>query len=310
MLDHLGLFFERALAIPAEDSRLKDLEPGGDLMSIASMPLPSLIVDLMGTRVETVAQLGRRTAELHAALSSRPDISEFAPEPFTDFYRHGLYHGMLGHLGRTFDALRNYASYTSGHTLEDILDLLKREAEVKQQFSGLRDERISGMRIRHHGDFHLGHLQFTGNDVLIMDFDGEPNRPMSERRIKRSAMRDAACMIRSFSYISNAVLYGQVPGIVAAGDHQPQLERWAGIWRTWMSAIFLHAYLETSGEAEFLPKTQKERRILLRAYLIEKCLFEIAHEIDYRPDWLRIPVKGILHQLQQEGVARDEKVTA
>jgi maltose alpha-D-glucosyltransferase/alpha-amylase len=153
-------------------------------------------------------------------------------------------------------------------------------------------------RIRHHGDFHLSHLQFTGNDVVFTDFDGPINRPMSERRIKRSAIRDVACMIRSFHYVSYAVLFGQVPGIVAAPEAKAQLQTWAEAWRTWVSAIFLRAYLDAAGGREFVPESQKQRRILMRSYLIEKCLLEINHELEYRPDWLRIPVRGILDQLQ------------
>jgi maltose alpha-D-glucosyltransferase/alpha-amylase len=187
---------------------------------------------------------------------------------------------------------------------------LTQESELRQRLHLLRDERINCTRIRHHGNLNLGHLQFTGNDVLIMDFDGEANRPMSERRIKRAALRDAACMIRSFNYVSCAVLFGQVPGFVLKTEAQPELEKWASAWRSWVSAIFLNSYLDTSGSADFLPRSQSERRTLLRCYLIEKCLFELAHEIQYRPDWVRIPVTGLMGQIRTEGAARDEKVSA
>jgi maltose alpha-D-glucosyltransferase/alpha-amylase len=105
-------------------------------------------------------------------------------------------------------------------------------------------------------------------------------------------------MIRSFHYVSYAVLFGQVPGIVAAPEAKAQLQTWAEAWRTWVSAIFLRAYLDAAGGREFVPESQKQRRILMRSYLIEKCLLEINHELEYRPDWLRIPVRGILDQLQ------------
>ncbi|HWR15305.1 MAG TPA: maltose alpha-D-glucosyltransferase [Terriglobales bacterium] len=299
MLDHLGLYFERALTIPADDSRLREMNPSVDLLTAASMPVPVIMRDLLGTRLDTIGQLGKRTAELHSALSSKPEIPEFTPEPFTDFYRHGLYHGMLGQIGRTFDALRVRHKSLTGALRDDVNELLGRESDVRRHLQDLRDERISCSRIRIHGDFHLRHLQFTGNDVLIMDFDGEATRPMSERRIKRSALRDVASMIRSFHYISYAVLYGQVPGIVVAYDRLPTLQQWANAWRTWMSAIFLKSYLENAGNAEYLPASDKERRILIRSYLIEKCLIEVTHELEYRPDWLRIPVRGIVDQLQR-----------
>ena len=314
MLDHLGMYFERALAIQPDDPRLRDLEIAGDMFAMASTPMPPLIGDLLGTRVDSVQQLGKRTAELHIALSSRPDIPEFAPEPFTDFYRHGLYHGMIGQVGRTFEALRTRAYSFKGAVQEETRALLERESEVRQQLHPLRDERIYSTRIRHHGNLNLSHLIFTGNDVMFLDFDGDPTRPMSERRIKRSALRDVASMLRSFDYISRAVMYGQVPGIQATKrESAPLLEKWGDAWRMWMGAIFLRSYMEAAGNAEFVPRSQKERRVLMRAYLLEKCLLEINHELDYRPDWVRIPVRGILNllrELQPTDKKADEKVTA
>src|SRR6185369_1891038 len=202
--------------VPPDDSRMREIDAPGDVLATAALPVPTLMAELMGTQLETVRLLGRRTAELHAALSSRPEIPEFSPEPFTDFYRHGLYHGMLGLIGRTFDGLRNNLYQLSGDVKSDALLLLEGEPEVRRQLAPLRDERIVCTRIRHHGDFHLSHLLFTGSDVMILDFDGEVSRPMSERRIKRGALRDVASMIRSFNYVSCAVLFGQVPGIVVA----------------------------------------------------------------------------------------------
>jgi maltose alpha-D-glucosyltransferase/alpha-amylase len=297
ILDHLGLYFERALAIPNEDSRVREVDGETDLFSTATKPLPSLMTELLGTYAENVRQLGRRTAELHAALGSRTDIPAFAPEPFTDFYRFGVFHGMVGQIGRTFDTLRHQCGNLSGPIRQDCQVLLENENAARVLVQDLRDERIHGERIRIHGDFHLGQVQFTGNDVMIMNFDGDATRPIGERRLKRSCLRDVANMIRSFHYAAYAVLFGQVPGIVAGADVQ-QLEKWAGVWRTWMSAIFLRSYFESVGEATFLPQSAKERRILFRAYMLEKCLKEIVHELQYRPSWLRIPVRGILDLLR------------
>jgi maltose alpha-D-glucosyltransferase/alpha-amylase len=299
MLDHLGLFFERALAIPSDDSRLRGLEVTGDVLSAASTPLPAIMADLLGSHAEKIRQLGERTAQLHAALSSRPEMPAFAPEPFTDFYRFGLYHGMIGQINRTLDALGNSCRTMSGDGQSDCHHLLERDAQLRSLLHQLRDERIGGLRIRIHGDLHLSQLQFTGNDVMILNFDGDPTRSLTERRLKRSALRDVACMVRSLHYVAYAVLFGQVPGIVAGVDAQ-QLEKWADAWRNWMSAIFVKSYFDAAGNAEFIPSSQKERRILLRTYLVEKCMKEIMHELEYRPSWLRIPVRGLLDHLQRQ----------
>lgn len=295
-LDHLGIYFERALAVPPDDPRMKDI-PWGDPISLASKSLPPLLGDLLAGHAETLRQLGRRAAELHLALASHPDLAEFAPEPFTDFYRHGLYHGMLGTMGRAFESLRNSVSWLPASVQPDVRALLEHETELRTRLQPLRDERIACTRIRHHGDFHLGNVLFTGNDVLFTNFGGDPWRPMSERRIKRSSLLDIACMIRSFQYVSFAVRFGHVPGIVPGKEVHPELERWARTWHTWASALFLGAYLEAAGSAHFLPQPASDLRILLEAYLIEKALLEIEYDLNHRPDWIRIPVNGIMQLL-------------
>jgi maltose alpha-D-glucosyltransferase/alpha-amylase len=139
---------------------------------------------------------------------------------------------------------------------------------------------------------------YTGNDYIITNFDGEHTRPMSERRIKRSPIKDVASMVRSFHYVSHAVLFNHVPGIVTNPDAAPRLERWAKAWYQWVSALFLRGYFETAGPAKCLPHTQAEVKILLDAYILEKGLLEVEYELERRPDWVRIPLHGILEYLQ------------
>ncbi len=194
-IDHLSLYFERALAVNDEDSRTKDLTNESPL-TLADRPVPALAAELLGTFENNAHLLGVRTAELHGALSSRPEVQDFSPEPFTDFYRHGLYHGMLGLMGRSLEALRARLSSLQENVREAAEELLGSEPEIRNGLLPLRDQRISGARIRIHGDYQLGNLLFTGNDVVIRNFDGPVGRSLSERRIKRSALRDVASMIR------------------------------------------------------------------------------------------------------------------
>ncbi|HEY3928853.1 MAG TPA: maltose alpha-D-glucosyltransferase [Candidatus Koribacter sp.] len=295
-LDHLGIFFERALAVATNDPRLKELTVGPAL-SFANQPLPHIMAELLGSYSDVIRQLGERTAELHLALSSRPDISAFAPEPFTEFYRHSLYHGMLGQSSRAMDSLRARLRSLTGPAHDDVEALLGRESELRARLQRLRDTRISGTRIRHHADLHLSNVLYTGSDFIISNFEGNPERPMGERRIKRSPLRDIASMMRSFHYVSHAVLFDQVPGIVLSRDAFPQLERWAAQWYLWVSAIFLKGYLQRADGGSFLPRSLEERAVLLEAYTLEKALIEIEFELEHRPDWVRIPVHGILEQL-------------
>jgi maltose alpha-D-glucosyltransferase/alpha-amylase len=296
-LDHLGLFFERALAIGEDDPRLKDLAMGTPF-ALASQPVPPIINELFGGHSQAAVLLGQRTAELHIALSSHPEMPEFAPEPFTEFYRHGLYHGFLAQMTKSLETLRQHVDLLSGAAQDEAQRVLEKRDTLQERFIALRDTRISGMRTRHHGDFHLANVLYTGSDFVITNFDGDYTRPMSERRIKRSPIKDVASMVRSLHYVSHAVLFNHVPGIVTTQDADWRLERWAKTWYQWVSALFLQGYFKTAGAAGCLPKTQAEVKVLLDAYTLEKGLLEVEYELENRPDWVRIPLHGILEQLQ------------
>ena len=183
---------------------------------------------------------------------------------------------------------------------QDINEVLNREGEIRGQLLLLRDKRMSGFRIRTHGDYHLSNVLFAGSEWFITNFEGDPMRPMSERRIKRSALRDIATLLRSFHYVSHAALFGDVPGIVASREGHPQLEKWAHAWYRWVSSIFLKEYLDAAKNAPFLPEHKDEFDILLASYRMERALIEIEYETEQRPQWIRIPVRGILEQMQSK----------
>ncbi len=298
-LDQLSLFFEHALVIPQQDPRLRDLS--APPLWTQHGPIPQVVAELLGNYLDNARLLARRTAGLHTALSSRPDIPDFAPEPFTTFYRQSVYHGMLGQLNRSFEMLRSQTRTLPTDAQDDINAVLKREGEIRSRLLSLRDKRMSGARIRTHGDLHLSNALFAGSDWFIANFEGDPTRPLSERRIKRSALRDVATMLRSFHYVSHAALFGDVPGIVPSREAGPQLEKWAEVWYRWVSATFLKEYLTASAGAAYVPQQMDEFKVLLAAYMIERTLIEIEHELEQRPAWIRIPVHGILEQLGSEG---------
>ena len=133
---------------------------------------------------------------------------------------------------------------------------------------------------------------------MIIDFEGEPARPLSERRIKRSPLRDVAGMLRSFHYASSAALFGQVPGVIARTEVRPALEPWGRFWYAWASSVFLKTYLVHASRGTFLPRTRQELEILLDAHLLEKAIYEVGYEVNNRPDWVRIPLQGILHLME------------
>jgi len=148
------------------------------------------------------------------------------------------------------------------------------------------------MKTRIHGDYHLGQVLYTGNDFYIIDFEGEPTRPLGERRLKRCPLKDVAGMLRSFHYAAFSPLIQQD----TSGDYKT-LEPWANLWTHYISKVFLKAYLEQFQENSFLPEKKEQLPQLLKVYLLEKAVYEIAYEMNHRPNWLPIPFKGILYEL-------------
>jgi maltose alpha-D-glucosyltransferase/alpha-amylase len=151
-------------------------------------------------------------------------------------------------------------------------------------------EKIESMKIRVHGDYHLGQVLYTGNDFVIIDFEGEPARPVSERRLKRSPFRDVAGMIRSFHYAAHSSFMRY------AADHPKGaslLEPWVGPWFSVVSSVYLQTYMKTVGNAPFVPRNPEELAILLETFLLEKAVYELDYEMNNRPSWVHIPMKGI-----------------
>jgi maltose alpha-D-glucosyltransferase/alpha-amylase len=298
-MDELSRFFENAMARAgqAQTAPADSRHP----LDLAREEPPALARELVGAYLGSAHLLGRRTAEMHLALTNQTDDPAFAPEPFTDFYRHGLYHGMVSQVNRALQLLAARIGTLSPESQDDARRVLDSGRALRERFTPIRHERISAMRIRHHGDYHLGQVLYTGKDFLIIDFEGEPGRPLSERRIKRAPLRDVAGMLRSFQYAAYAVLFGQVAGVVPRPEDAVALEAWAAYWTQWAGGAFLRGYLEFSTNLRSAPKTEQELRILLGAYLLEKALYELTYELNNRPEWVRIPLRGILQLMRAEG---------
>ena len=149
------------------------------------------------------------------------------------------------------------------------------------------------MATRIHGDYHLGQILFTGNDFVIIDFEGEPARALEERRKKRSPLQDVAGMLRSFHYAAYAPLLQRESGKNLAQEQMQVMGDWAQYWQTWVSAAFLKTYLEVAGNSIFIPQGREELALLLDVYLLDKAVYELGYELNNRPTWVRIPLDGI-----------------
>jgi maltose alpha-D-glucosyltransferase / alpha-amylase len=163
------------------------------------------------------------------------------------------------------------------------------------------EQKISGKRLRCHGDFHLGQVLYTGKDFVIIDFEGEPLRPISERKIKRSPLSDVAGMLRSFHYAAYSAVAEEETRGLAHSQTRESLESLAEYWYSGVCAAFLKKYLEEARLSDFLPQSDDEIRILLDSFLMEKAVYELGYEMNNRPDWIRIPLRGIEGLLRRAG---------
>jgi maltose alpha-D-glucosyltransferase / alpha-amylase len=290
-LDAIGQYFERLLSEAGAMERVEKLIPRGSFCSLAEMEIPPLARDLLGAYLADAQVLGRRTAEMHLAFGST-DIAGFNPEPFTPHYQRSIYQSMRSQAVQAFQVLRR-----RGKGIGEADEVLRRETEIQQRFRAVLDKKIVATRIRVHGDYHLGQVLRTANDFMVIDFEGEPSRPLSERRIKRNALRDVAGMLRSFHYAPYAVVFGQAPGLVLRTEDRGALEAGATFWHRWVSAAYLKAYFEASRGGAHIPKDYEQARVLLDAYLLEKALYEVVYELNNRPDWVHIPLRGVLELL-------------
>lgn len=289
-LDELGGFFEKALASKKQPPERKSEHP----LDLLGEPIPSEVRTFIGPYLESAALLGKRTAEMHAALASNTTQPDFLPEPFSAADGRQLYRDLINQSLTAFDLMRRKLSALSGPVAEDARRMLGFEDAVKARFAGLETQQIAGLRIRHHGDYHLGQVLYTGQDFMIIDFEGEPARPLEERRAKALALRDVAGMVRSFQYAAYAALFGQVAGVPSDPAAQEMVASWAAAWNAYVSATYLRAYFDEVANRPFVSSSWSERRLLLDAFLLQKALYELAYELNNRPDWLPIPLRGIL----------------
>jgi maltose alpha-D-glucosyltransferase/alpha-amylase len=296
-LDVLSRYFEEVLAQPSDVAL--DLAPQ-PLLSLSQEPVPALANTLIGPYLASAEQLGQRTAELHLALTSNVQDPHFAPEPFSMLYQRSIYQSMRTLAAQTLQLLHRRLKTLPEAVVGAARQVLELEGEVMRRFQLVLQHKIVAMRARYHGDYHLGQVLYTGKDFVIIDFEGEPVRPLSERRIKRSPLRDVAGMVRSFHYAAYVGLHNQRDGEALPEQHGDlaALEPWARFWHRWVSAVFTKTYFAVAQTSPFVPRTRTEQQVLLDAFLLEKALYELNYELNHRPEWTHIPLRGVLQLLE------------
>ncbi len=243
-----------------------------------------------GLYLDAAAILGRRTAELHLALASGRDAA-FAPHVPGPADLEAMRDLLIAHAAGAFDLLKMNLSRLPDDSVEAAGLALSRRGLLLSRFRALPALHNVGQWTRIHGDYHLGQILRSKGDFVILDFEGEPARPLAERRARHSPLKDVAGMLRSFSY---AALVALTKYTTRRPEEFAQLESWARLWEASVSAEFLRAYRETIADSLIVPADRQEFDALLNVYVLDKALYELVYELNNRPAWIRIPLYGIL----------------
>jgi maltose alpha-D-glucosyltransferase/alpha-amylase len=290
-IDELGRYFERVIG-SAPAAAMEDVRAWvhGDVAAP-----PSTVVEMVGTYLALADVLGRRTGELHAVMADVGSTSRpaFAPEPLTGSMLAATLDAMAARADAHLRLLERAVARLEGRQAELARGALARRLDLLRDIDDARGVRDGGKRVRCHGDYHLGQVLVHEGDVIMLDFEGEPARPLSERRDKDSPLRDVAGMLRSFSYAAYTALNAATLG---RPEDLERLTPWADFWDLWVGAGFLRAYLAAATKADILPSGRDDFHQLLQAFVVDKALYEVAYELSSRPEWLHVPLIGLLRR--------------
>ncbi len=276
---------EQALARPEDGRVARQPTAGSGLLPPGDRAAPD--DPLVAPHHEWASVLGRRTAELHLALAGPTADPDFAAEPLTAIDRQTMSQSARGLLRRTLRQARGTRQRS-----EAVQRVLDAEPAIVAALRPITTTRVDTRRIRCHGDLHLGQVLWTGKDFVIIDFEGEPARSLSYRRLKRPALLDVAGMIRSFHYAACAAAIPLAREIATSSD-PGALDPHVDLWYRSVAGFFLDAYLERAGDAAFVPPPD-QLPVLLDFLLLDKAIYELGYELNSRPDWADIPALGIL----------------
>ncbi|MFN2548436.1 MAG: phosphotransferase [Myxococcales bacterium] len=286
--EELRRYFDRALA---SSGNLKaPPRPAGTILDLAQGEVPPAAREMLGSSLAAARLLGRRGAELHLALIS--EEPPFAPEAYSALDQRSVYQAKRNLTGKVLRQLRT--ARLEGRPAELAQQLLSREKDLYARFEPLKHAKLTAQRSRIHGEFHLANVLWTGKDFAVVDFGQNPDKPLPERRRKRSPLRDIATMLRSFDLAATLAL--RDPATVRENE-RGAAEPWAKSWATWIPAAFLAAWLEGAHGAPFVPKDRGELQMLLETQLLEKALDALGIELERREDWALAALRALLDML-------------
>lgn len=287
-LQQLERYYEEHARVPFP-SETEALQKAA--FDLSEMEPAALAAEHLGISVESAGVLGKRTAEMHIALAADSADPAFSPEPLHSEDLRRIAGELRDHAARVLDLLKENLPRLPDESIESGALVLSRRSQFLNRFHTLERLQDGGMRTRIHGDYHLGQVLRVKHDYVILDFEGEPARPLAERRAKQSPLKDVAGMLRSFGYAAQAALFNYT---ARRPDAFERLAPWARLWEQAAAAEFLRQYKTAAGDASFLPANRGDFRVLLNAYTLDKALYELQYELNNRPTWVRIPLSGIV----------------
>lgn len=297
-VDSVGRFYERVMA----NGKSVKLPKLVNKAAIHFEDVPEVIQEVIGKGFyERMVRLGQRTAEMHLALASNASDAAFAPENFNANYQRSLYSSLRKLVRDRFSMLEGAINKLLPETRELARKVLGYEEAILEAFGEVSRIKVNAIRTRVHGDLHLGQVLFTGKDFVIIDFEGEPGLSFSERRLKKNPLKDVAGMMRSMHYAA----FGKILLNENYRDRDLELlESWAEQWQHYVSRFYLGAYMDRMGMGTNL---SYEYGVLIRTFLLEKAIYELGYELNGRPDWTIIPLRGIDYLMKRYEEEKEER---
>ncbi len=271
-------------------------------LSVGDQTRPPNTIDPLGGFIDEARLLGCRTGELHMVLGQPSNDRAFAPEPCVSSYVQSRIQAMGRATTAALALLRNRLSTLRESDQAQGRQVLGQEEAILERLGSLKKAPLTAMRIRCHGDYHLGQVLYTGKDFAIIDFEGEPAKPLHERRAKHIPLVDVAGMVRSFHYASHAALRQRL-ALPTTETERQGLVTWAEHWYQSVRTAFLVGYGSIAGQAPFSPRSQQEFQLLLDVHVLDKALYELTYELNNRPDWVALPLTGILQCVRSSNAA-------
>ena len=290
-MDSLDRYFDRVITQLQENEMPP---PINEKPAIFLDEVPQKMQELIGPIFyQRVIKLGERTAEMHLALASDPEHPDFAPEKIDSNYQRSLYSSMRKLVMDRMTLLQQKIADIPEHAKPLAEEILDRKEEIFTFFSRIHENKINGWKTRIHGDYHLGQVLFTGKDFIIIDYEGEPGFSFAERRLKKSPFKDVAGMIRSFHYAA----FGKMLLSDKYNEkYQQLLAPWAEQWFWYIKKFYLAAYLDKMGMDINI---SRDNQLLLEVYTLEKAVYELGYELNSRPGWVVIPLRGVKFLIDQ-----------